>query len=128
MSLTYHALDPQAQIRSFDVNHGSAHLLAAIHYAAGARVSPDRLAALFGDRLAALFGLRSQRVPFSATAEEAQEAATLIIGTPDDKLRTIMDDEDARYWFGGTPDEFVEFAREWQAFLEQCGGYDVDPP
>jgi hypothetical protein len=120
VSLTYHALDPEAPARVFDVNHGGAHLLAFIHHAAGASV--------FSDRLARLLHLHSLRVPFSATAEEAREAATLIARTPDDTLRAIMDEKAARYCFGGTSDEFVEFAREWQAFLEQCGGYDVDPP
>jgi hypothetical protein len=116
MSLTYHAKKRSAQIPDFDANVCGCLLLGHINRVAGARMSKSPLCELAGLRPA-----------YTATAEEAAADAWAIARTPDEQIKALMDNKDVRYCNGGDAEDLVAFARDWQAFLAQCGGYHTDP-
>jgi hypothetical protein len=111
MSLTYYAKKRGGPIPDFDANVCGCLLLGHINRVAGARMCKNRL-----------------RPAYIATAEEATADAQAIAQTPDERIKALLTNEDVRYCNGGDADDLVAFAREWQAFLAQCGGYHTDPP
>ncbi len=117
MSLTYYAKRRSAEIPDFDANVCGCTLLGYINQISGAHMCKSRLTELMGPRPA-----------YIATAEEATADSRAIARTTDEQIKALMDDEDVRYCNGGDADDLVAFARDWQAFLAQCGGYHTDPP
>lgn len=67
----------------------------------------------------------SQRIPYVADDAEARAAEKILAEATDDQIKAVLDVEGMRSMFSGTPDDFVEWVRDWQRFLEVCGGYDT---
>lgn len=98
----------------FNANVAGAGLLGLVHKLAGATMS----------RASEAF---DRRAPYVANGQECQVNAAKLAAVPDEHLVALLDDDDARDAWGGSPEEFIAWVRDWQAFLSNCGGYDTDP-
>jgi hypothetical protein len=63
--------------------------------------------------------------PWECGPNRAEKMARQLAVAPDNYLRSLGEEVKHDRLFDGTPDEFVAFVREWQHWLEKCGGYVV---
>lgn len=113
MSLDYEA--KASSVPPFYANSCSADLLAHIHQAVGAGLSP-------GTRLT--FDIRP-RVPYHATASECRAWAQLLADASAETLLPILATPTGQECWDEGPEAFVTWVREWQDFLFRCEGYDA---
>jgi hypothetical protein len=98
----------------FNANMAGSGLLGRVHKLAGATMSHASEA----------FDLRA---PYVATGKECRANAAKIAAVPDEQIVALLDDDLAVGSWGGPPEEFIAWVRDWQAFLGHCEGYDTDP-
>lgn len=114
MGRTYYAMSEEAKGRfgksNFDVNISGAQILGMLHKKLGLPLH----ASIFSNH-------DTPDTPFAMDAADAKDTAQKLAAIPDEEIAAAMPDK----LFDGTPYEFVEFVRSWQAFLETCEGYDV---
>lgn len=96
------------------LNSCARDLVGLIHEAAGARCNKK-----FQERFPTL----PPSMPYKGTAEEAKVDAQKIAALPDKQIRKLYEEKDIAKECSHDANRLVEFAREWQEFLEKSEGY-----
>lgn len=118
MSLDYVANNKNAPEPKHNENSCGADLLGYIHLAAGASVTEK-------SKLRVEHHYGSPRVPYKSDAEQCKKDAALLRATPDDVFVALLEKPAVKECFGGTAQDFLDFVKEWNDFLENCEGYEV---
>jgi hypothetical protein len=120
MSLTYRSIlknkphcSSQFDDGSWDANVCGCDLLGILHEHLGLPTCPET---------GKLEGWH--RVPYQMDKHMSATTADKIAGTTDEIIMKVLDK--ANHLWGGTPEEFIKWVRNWQLFLATCGGYIAD--
>lgn len=108
MGLTYYSCKNESD--RFDVNISAAGLLGGVHHAFDLPLSNTKYGPPY-------------RVPYSMKSKACQSVAKLLNAKTDDEIKSVISSEHLEFQCGGDLDYFVEWIREWEHFLERCGGY-----
>ncbi len=99
------------------LNSCARDLVGLIHEATGARCNKK-----FQERFPTL----PPSMPYSGTAEEAKVDAQKIAALPDEQIRKLYKEKEIARECSRDAERLLEFAREWQEFLEKCEGYKTE--
>jgi hypothetical protein len=61
------------------------------------------------------------RIPYQGKAAECRMWGAVLANIPDEKFLAHI--QKSPHGWGGTPNEYVEWVRQWQDFLQNCSGY-----
>jgi len=95
---------------AWDVNAWGADLLGTVHAALDIPVYD--------------IGGSPYRVPYSATAAESEAMAKQLAEVSDTQIQEVFESHDLSRGFDGSVEDFIEWIRDWQKFLEKCKGYE----
>jgi hypothetical protein len=112
MGTDYHPRNKK--IETFYCNISGNDLLGQLHESFGLPVSDDPAWKHFGRE-------PPFRVPYKAKAAECKMWSAVLAAIPDEKFLAHIKNEP--YGWGGTHSDYVEWVRNWQAFLLKCSGY-----
>jgi len=95
----------------WDVNVAGATLLGGLYEQLGLPLDPGNV-------------LGVPRIPYEMNETAAKEIATKLAAVSDDKIEATLNSMQTLW--GDTSKEYVQWVRDWQTFLEHCGGYEAN--